>query len=268
MADEKEVDYRKRYEDTFAEYTKLKQRNADIEKRIEANELVERERYDAHIRQWAKEHPDDVVSWLELKNAGGGGQQALGSGSSVDDLLAKYGDGIFDSESEAHQKFVREQGVDGLKRIAVARLAPDVIRASGLDKRLDSTLSRIEQLETELENAKNMADHARRYSEASWNETQVMKNPRLGKVQKLMDEIKANPNEKWFEVIDALEKAQSSSAGATATETRATPDEVATRIQDAQAVPAGAGAPGGTSASQSLDPFDAAVAAAEAQLAG
>lgn len=266
--------YEKRYKDLQSTYTQTTQELADLRRRIEAGEILERDKRDAEILEWAKTKPDEAREWLgwEQPKPNGNGRSSS-SPLPVDALMGDavaLGDRIFDPESEEHTQFKRQYGDEGLRQAGLRRYGKEIAEGAGISKELTEHNEILKSLRSELDQVKKVAERSNDYSVASWNQVQVLRDPTLGKIQELQQKLHKDPGY-WRDIISRIEMLETPAKTETQKATPATPqapsaEHVAAAIASAQAIPVGAGPHGGAPDSRTLDPFDRAVLEAREEL--
>ena len=257
-------------------FTQKSQQLAEIERLKAEGQLVEKASYDEHVKNWARDNPAEALDWLQLQNQRPDASDVNG-GAQTENPWSGFDDSIFDPTSEAHKKFVQEHGDSGLRQAHLAKLAPELLRVTGLDRTIGGLQDELKMSRDEIAALREQSEQAHKYSVAAFDQGQLLADPRRADVRKLITDLEADKT-KWFDIVQKIKRAdeleeklrsieadKSTPAQAAAAQS---PEQVAARIERASVVPQGAGSGPGDAISRSIDPFDAAVLKHAPQLAG
>ena len=275
------IDWEKQAKDHQSAYTKGQQELAEFHRRMEQGELVVKSEYDQSMRQWANDDTENALGFLGIREKIQD-MNAIGSNAGQGPV-APYGefdDSIFDTTSEAHKKFVEENGQVGYRQAALSRMAPELLRLTGMDTQLAELREQNQTMAEQMAELREQSEQAYRYATSSYDQTSLLKDPRLQKVRDTIERLQKDRTE-WFNIVQKVEEADALRAELKALKTTVattaptapasvesqrpisapdpSPEQLAVAIQYANAVPQGTAGNPASGPSQYADPFDYAV---------
>lgn len=272
-----------KYKELQAEFTRKSQQLAEIERMRDAGQLVDKAHYDDHLIKWASENPEQALEvFPSLRQyAAQQGTDANGSKAQFGNVASMnaFDDSIFDTNSEAYQKFVAEHGQRGYRQALYSKMAPELTQALGLDKELNELREFKKVHEGSLEDLRERIDRAEKYAISSFDQVQLSQDPRRKTIRDMQERLKETKGEAWYEIVDKLKKLEEYESKQTAAPppqppatpnlqpTAPSPQQLADRIDQTSVVPQGAGSGSSPLPSQAMDSFDAALAKVDPALA-
>ena len=226
------TNWEKRYKDLQRVYTQVSQELAELKRRAVEERWVRVDERDAQIREWARRNPQEFAKWagIELSQLGGGdtGQAAgtdesaassaaagaaaagkdaasaskitLPSGAVIDP--SEWSDKVFQSGTDENREFLRRYGEEGLRQLGLYRIAPGIVKASGLESEMERLRSELAKVHQELERAKAEAEVARSYAETAYDQVATQADPQIAEVRRLQQELEQDQS-KWLELAEA-----------------------------------------------------------------
>ena len=188
MADQAEtVDYEQRYKDLQAEFTRKSQALAELETAQKDGRLIDASQF-ANL---ATTNPGKAQEWaqhmgldLSDRNVSGGEQGARRTAEPND--LSQFSDrDITDPQSPVYQQLLTQHGELGLRAETFRRYGPQILQASGMSAEFQALKGDLDQLKNVSAEQQRVLDEQARYLQATYHETQVLKDPRDRKSTRL-----------------------------------------------------------------------------------
>ena len=275
------VDWEKRYKDEQAELTRLQQERAQWQKdaaehatwkqRYEAGEIVDRTAYDKvwqdHVAAKARDNPEQFLAEVGLDGIARSAAN-FGSGDVVASQYPGYDSSVLQPNSEAQKRFAAEYGQRSLEKLYLAQQAPEIMRATGLDRTMEQYSTQLQEMRAELERTKEESARNRQYSEAAWATAQEVQDPLVRKIRDLQKPFREKPAEAWRQLAamqDELDAFRKKASEPPAVHQPIPAETQAARIAGAATVPGAAGVPSGAPDSRPVDPLERAIQEALAE---
>lgn len=260
------VDYEKRYLDTQGAYTKGQQELAearkqleqlqDLQRRVETGELMstaERDRdWQDHLAEQARENPNQLLAEFGLA-------QPAAASDPVAGLYPGFDSTVLDQNSEQHKAFIEEHGRRAYETAYYAVKTPELLRATGLDRRMEEHERLIREQQETIARLEEQGARSTQYSEAAWSTAREVSDPIVKTVRELQKPFREDAEKAWRQLaadraeLEALRERNGSRTQ------RVPAEQQAARMREAYTVPASAGVAAGASDSRSADPWEAAV---------